>query len=126
MKPRAAELGVGDRDLIITYDDYYGIFAARVAWAFRYYGAEARVLDGGWTSWTETGRPVGTETVAAERREFVVRQRCLSDRCAVLAGADRDPRRRDLRRLLQRVEHRSRAARRVRARAVAAPAMAHV
>ena len=28
---RASELGVGDRDLVVTYDDYYGIFAARVA-----------------------------------------------------------------------------------------------
>ena len=55
---RAGELGVGDGDLVVTYDDYYGIFAARVAWAFRYYGAEARVLDGGWATWTEAGRPV--------------------------------------------------------------------
>ena len=44
-------------DLIVTYDDYYGIFAARVAWAFRYYGAESRVLDGGWRTWVEEGRP---------------------------------------------------------------------
>jgi thiosulfate/3-mercaptopyruvate sulfurtransferase len=50
---RAAELGVGDGDLVVTYDDYYGIFAARVAWAFRYYGAESRVLDGGWTTWND-------------------------------------------------------------------------
>ena len=52
---RAGELGVGDGDLVVTYDDYYGIFAARVAWAFRYYGAESRVLDGGWTTWMEKG-----------------------------------------------------------------------
>ena len=55
---RAGELGIGDDDLVVTYDDYYGIFAARVAWAFRYYGAEARVLDGGWLTWKEEGRPV--------------------------------------------------------------------
>ena len=54
---RAGELGVGDGDLVVTYDDYYGIFAARVAWAFRYYGAEARVLDGGWITWTRGGPP---------------------------------------------------------------------
>jgi thiosulfate/3-mercaptopyruvate sulfurtransferase len=58
---RAGELGVGDGDLIVTYDDYYGIFAARIAWVFRYYGAEARVLDGGWTTWEEEGRPISTE-----------------------------------------------------------------
>jgi thiosulfate/3-mercaptopyruvate sulfurtransferase len=55
---RAAQLGIGDDELVVTYDDYYGIFAARVAWAFRYYGAEARVLDGGWTTWCDEGRPV--------------------------------------------------------------------
>ena len=55
---RAGTLGVGDGDLVVTYDDYYGIFAARVAWAFRLYGAESRVLDGGWTTWREEGRPV--------------------------------------------------------------------
>jgi thiosulfate/3-mercaptopyruvate sulfurtransferase len=61
---RAAQLGIGDGDLVVTYDDYYGIFAARVAWAFRYYGAEARVLDGGWTTWCDEDRPV---TDVAER-----------------------------------------------------------
>ncbi len=72
---RAGELGVGDRDLIVTYDDYYGIFAARVAWAFRYHGAESRVLDGGWTTWEEEGRPISTEPVQPERRPFVARPR---------------------------------------------------
>ena len=67
---RAAALGIGDRDLVITYDDYYGIFAARVAWAFRLYGAEARVLDGGWTTWCEEGRPVSREPAAPRPAEF--------------------------------------------------------
>ena len=72
---RAAELGVGDGDLVVTYDDYYGIFAARVAWAFRYYGAESRVLDGGWLSWREQGRPV-TDTVSERpRATFTARPR---------------------------------------------------
>ena len=62
---RASELGVSDEDLVVTYDDYYGIFAARVAWAFRYHGAESRVLDGGWTTWQDEGRPISTETVDA-------------------------------------------------------------
>jgi thiosulfate/3-mercaptopyruvate sulfurtransferase len=72
---RAGELGVGDGDLVVTYDDYYGIFAARVAWAFRYYGAESRVLDGGWTRWTEDGRPISIEAVEPAQRPFVARPR---------------------------------------------------
>jgi thiosulfate/3-mercaptopyruvate sulfurtransferase len=62
---RAGELGIGTGDLIVTYDDYYGIFAARVAWSFRYYGAEGRVLDGGWRTWVDEGRP--TSTLVGER-----------------------------------------------------------
>ena len=72
---RAGGLGIGERDLIVTYDDYYGIFAARVAWAFRYHGAESRVLDGGFASWRDEGRPVSTETVEPVRRQFVARRR---------------------------------------------------
>jgi thiosulfate/3-mercaptopyruvate sulfurtransferase len=72
---RAGELGIGDEDLVVTYDDYYGIFAARVAWAFRFYGAESRVLDGGWSSWTEAARPVSDEAVRPEPRRFTARPR---------------------------------------------------
>ena len=61
---RAGELGTSDGDLVVTCDDYYGLFAGRLAWAFRCYGAEARVLDGGWRTWgrggpTDTNHPRG-------------------------------------------------------------------
>src|SRR5262249_35727029 len=72
---RAGELGIGDGDLIVTYDDYYGIFAARVAWAFRRYGAESRVLDGGWSTWKEEGRPVSGVTAKPARRSFTAQPR---------------------------------------------------
>jgi len=72
---RAGELGVSDGDLIVTYDDYYGIFAARVAWAFRLYGAESRVLDGGWTTWQEEGRPVASKPGEVVPARFTPRLR---------------------------------------------------
>jgi thiosulfate/3-mercaptopyruvate sulfurtransferase len=72
---RAGELGVGDGDLVVTYDDYYGIFAARVAWAFRYYGASARVLDGGWRTWQEEGRPASDASSEPAPRSFTARER---------------------------------------------------
>jgi thiosulfate/3-mercaptopyruvate sulfurtransferase len=72
---RAAALGVGDGDLVVTYDDYYGIFAARIAWAFRLYGAESRVLDGGWTTWREQHRPVTDERTDPARARFTTRLR---------------------------------------------------
>ena len=72
---QAERLGVGDGDLVVTYDDYYGIFAARVAWAFRFYGAEARVLDGGWPTWFEEGRPVTSATPEDPGASFTPRPR---------------------------------------------------
>jgi thiosulfate/3-mercaptopyruvate sulfurtransferase len=72
---RAAQLGVGDGDLVVTYDDYYGIFAARVAWAFRLYGAESRVLDGGWTTWRDESRPVTDEISEPSPGQFTPRPR---------------------------------------------------
>jgi thiosulfate/3-mercaptopyruvate sulfurtransferase len=72
---RAGELGVGDGDVVVTYDDYYGIFAARVAWAFRLYGARACVLDGGWQSWTQEGRPTSCEALAPGGAHFTANTR---------------------------------------------------
>jgi thiosulfate/3-mercaptopyruvate sulfurtransferase len=72
---RAAALGIGDGDLIVTYDDYYGIFAARVAWSFRFYGAEARVLDGGWRTWVDEGRPTTASTAVPGAATFTPRTR---------------------------------------------------
>ena len=74
---RAGAFGIGDGDLVVTYDDYYGIFAARVAWAFRLYGAEARVLDGGWTTWCDERRPVSREHRALAPAAFNSRTRPL-------------------------------------------------
>jgi thiosulfate/3-mercaptopyruvate sulfurtransferase len=74
---RAAELGIGDGDLVVTYDDYYGIFAARVAWSFRLYGADARVLDGGWRTWVEDGRPTTAAVVGRNAAVFTPRVRPL-------------------------------------------------
>ncbi len=72
---RAGELGVGDGDLVVTYDDYYGIFAARVAWAFRLYGAESRVLDGGWDTWVDEARPVSNAAEQPQPTAFSPRER---------------------------------------------------
>jgi thiosulfate/3-mercaptopyruvate sulfurtransferase len=72
---RAGALGVGDGDLVVTYDDYYGIFAARVAWAFRLYGAESRVLDGGWDTWHDEGRAVSDASTAPRPARFTSRLR---------------------------------------------------
>src|SRR5579859_3914327 len=72
---RAGALGIGDGDVVVTYDDYYGIFAARVAWAFRLYGAESRVLDGGWRTWLEDGRMTTADVVERPAVTFTTKVR---------------------------------------------------
>jgi thiosulfate/3-mercaptopyruvate sulfurtransferase len=56
-----SELGFGNDDLIVAYDDRGGAIAARLWWMLRDIGHEhVRVLDGGITSWLATGRPSAT------------------------------------------------------------------
>ncbi|MGA7987066.1 MAG: sulfurtransferase [Candidatus Dormiibacterota bacterium] len=86
---RAVELGIDDGDLIVTYDDYYGIFAARVAWAFRFHGAEARVLDGGWRTWVDEARAVTAAVVERPRGSFTPRIRPALKRDLVEVAAAR-------------------------------------
>ncbi len=72
---RAGALGINEGDLVVTYDDYYGIFAGRAAWSFRYYGAEARVLDGGWRTWLEEGRKTTSDAVDRPAVTFTTKVR---------------------------------------------------
>ena len=55
----AERAGIGDETTIIVYDDTQGLYAARVWWTFRTYGAEhVRILDGGFPAWEAEGRPI--------------------------------------------------------------------
>ena len=44
---RMSDLGVGDEDLVIAYDDSGGVMAARLVWMLRATGHEAALLNGG-------------------------------------------------------------------------------
>jgi thiosulfate/3-mercaptopyruvate sulfurtransferase len=63
-----AELGVGDRDTVIAYDDAGGTVAARLVWLLRITGHDAALLDGGLSAYdgeldrTEPQRPPATFT----------------------------------------------------------------
>ena len=45
------QLGIGDEDTVIAYDDAGGVIAARLVWLLRAIGHEAALLDGGIASW---------------------------------------------------------------------------
>jgi thiosulfate/3-mercaptopyruvate sulfurtransferase len=45
------ELGIGDDDTVIAYDDAGGVIAARLVWMLRVTGHDAALLDGGLAAW---------------------------------------------------------------------------
>ena len=55
----AEGLGIGDDTTVVTYDHAQGLTAARMWWAFRYYGhRQVKVLNGGWRGWVAAGHTV--------------------------------------------------------------------
>jgi thiosulfate/3-mercaptopyruvate sulfurtransferase len=46
-----AELGIGDDDTVIAYDDAGGVIAGRLVWMLRATGHESALLDGGLPAW---------------------------------------------------------------------------
>jgi thiosulfate/3-mercaptopyruvate sulfurtransferase len=76
-------LGIGDRTLVVAYDDYNHAFAGRFAWTLRYYGHDAvRVLDGGWARWKGESRPTTSEATERAPAVFVPRLRAGIKRSA--------------------------------------------
>jgi thiosulfate/3-mercaptopyruvate sulfurtransferase len=56
-----SRLGIGDRTVVVAYDDQGGHFASRFWLCMAYYGHAAfHILDGGLTKWLAEGRPVVT------------------------------------------------------------------
>ncbi|BAK68557.1 3-mercaptopyruvate sulfurtransferase [Sphingobium sp. SYK-6] len=65
---RMAELGIGQDDRIVVYDNSPLVSAGRAWWLFRIFGArQVAILDGGLARWMAEGRPVeqGSGTPAA-------------------------------------------------------------
>ena len=59
---RMAELGLGDGDTIVAYDDQGGTVAARLWWMLDDLGfPDARLLDGGLAAWLAAGHPLTGE-----------------------------------------------------------------
>jgi len=64
-------LGISTDDVVVAYDDQWGLAAARLVWALHYYGHPAAgLLDGGWDRWTDEGRPVAEGAPSPGRGTF--------------------------------------------------------
>lgn len=49
--------GIGNEHNVVAYDDYGGLYAARLWWALRTFGHDkVWVLNGGWNKWMREGR----------------------------------------------------------------------
>ena len=72
----AGRLGIGDGVRVVLYDRTYGAWAARVWWMLKGYGFDqARVLDGGFTTWLAKRLPVETAPVTFAPERFTARLR---------------------------------------------------
>jgi thiosulfate/3-mercaptopyruvate sulfurtransferase len=61
------ELGIGDGDAVVAYDDAGGVVAARLVWMLRVTGHDAALLDGGLDAWDG---PLETQTAHRPRASF--------------------------------------------------------
>ncbi len=78
--------GIGDDHTVVAYDGMGGLYAARLWWALDYYGhspPEAdKVLNGGFHTWFDEGRPVTRDQPHVGRAQFTARP--AADTCATL------------------------------------------
>lgn len=68
-----SELGIGDNDKVIIYDDDGGSYAARMWWSLKYLGHnDAAILDGGYSKWVKDGFEVSTEEPSVNEATFTI------------------------------------------------------
>lgn len=67
-------MGISNDSLVVTYDSFGGLYAARFWWALNYYGhTNAKVLNGGFRKWFHEIRPTSLDSPHVERAKFEVR-----------------------------------------------------
>lgn len=74
---RAMEaIGIGDDDMVVAYDTYGIMSAARAWWSLRVFGHDkVAVLDGGLPKWRREGRPVESTRAQPRAARFTPRPR---------------------------------------------------
>ena len=68
--------GIDDKVQVVGYDDRGGAIAARLWWMLRWLGHnQVAVLDGGWSNWVSSAKPISNEVDNRQARTFVPRIR---------------------------------------------------
>jgi len=83
-----ARLGISNGNVVIAYDDQWGLAASRLLWALHRYGHDAvAVLDGGWDRWVAEDGPSTTEEASPAPATFtpVPRDDVYADRAWMAA-----------------------------------------
>jgi len=62
-----SEIGIGDDDTVVAYDDAGGVIAARLVWMLRSIGKKAALLDGGIQVYDQ---PLQSDTITRRRANF--------------------------------------------------------
>jgi thiosulfate/3-mercaptopyruvate sulfurtransferase len=71
-----SRIGIGEGTRAVLYDDFLGMWAARIWWMLRAFGFDdAAVLNGGLQKWRTEGRPLSTEPATYPPASFVPRAR---------------------------------------------------
>lgn len=85
-----AELGIGDQDEVVAYDDAAGVIAARLVWMLRATGRSAAVLEGGLERWRGpvSRSPVGRQRSSPEVRQWPAERLADIDDAARAASGD--------------------------------------
>jgi thiosulfate/3-mercaptopyruvate sulfurtransferase len=77
-------LEIANGNIVVAYDDHWGLPSARLLWALHYYGERSvGVLNGGWDLWQEEGRPMAGGPAPGEPGS----EERASDRASRPAGA---------------------------------------
>jgi thiosulfate/3-mercaptopyruvate sulfurtransferase len=69
-----ARAGISEGSTVVLYDDTLSLYAGWTWWALRTYGHEsARILDGGFSAWESSRRPVSTASLPETAVTFTPR-----------------------------------------------------
>lgn len=88
---KVGELGIGDDDHVVVYDQGANIWAARLWWNLRLEGFDrVSILDRGIQAWNEAGVPVAHGEESLPAATFTARRRpeLIADAATVLAAID--------------------------------------